>query len=642
MKLRFLLAGAALLAAACTADLPPSSPDTRAETMTFEASVEESRTVRSGLKILWSAGDRIVVNGKKSTGIELAQNRQSATFTLPVVSAPYYALYPASAYTEGTFDPANGKYGYLVLPGEQTYVSGSFDPAAALMCGMADSAEEGLRFQCGVAFLKFTIKGGSSSARIKRIEVSAIGKEDPRGTVIYSPSKGKLIKNGTSGSTVTLSSAAGIPQGSAAYIAIVARTYASGLKVRIVDVNDDYQEIRSENAFTAEPGTIYTTTVPFSPDKSYAPLRIDWEATGGAVANGNYGRVHRLLDGRLMLSYSNGGSDYRRFSTDDGKSWSGNGGGPILSKFNYGGTEIRCSNPEFTQLSADNPYHPGRIIFAVNLRPGDSSIHPYSIACIVSDDNGVTWSTPKTVYASRTWPDRAEKGAWEPFVHELPDGRVQIYFTDNTPYYALGYTKGNNISVVESADGGDSWGDARVVCHTENTPLVSWRDMGWDGMASVTTIDGRMYLAVEHKELVGDNYAMNIQLMRSTVADNWSPTIDKGSSSRFYPFIPDESTYQGAPYLIHTDHYLVLSYQSGAGSENPMTQAGCTPEVAACRLEDDFTTLRGHSRPLEGSFSQNDGSGLWNSLCDLGGDRICLVTEYNSKIYLTFGQIKGQ
>ncbi len=636
---RFLPAALALLSACSIEPLPSADVLIGAETMTFEASLDDSRTVRSGLNILWSSGDRIVVNGQASTGMTLSANRRSATFTLPLVSPPYYALYPASAYNEGTFDPSAGKYGHLVLPAEQSYVAGSFDPAAALMCGKATSAEEGLAFRCGVAFLKFTVQSGGTTARIKRIEVSAIGKEDVRGTVIYSPGKGRLIKNGTSGNAVTLSSAAGIPFGSPAYIAIVAREYASGLQVRIVDMNDDYQEIRSEKAFTAEPGTVYTTGVTFRPDKSYAPLRMDWTPTGAAVANGGYGRVHRLSDGRLILTYSNGGSDYIRFSSDDGASWTA--GKLVQSKFTYGGTEIRCANPEIAQLSADNPYHPGRIIFAVNLRPGDSTIHPYSIACFTSDDNGKTWSGLQTVYASQTWETNVGKGAWEPFVHELPNGRVQIYFTDNTPYYAQGYAKGNNISVVESADGGDNWGNARIVCHTEKTPLTSWRDMGWDGMASVTRVGDELYLSVEHKEWVGDDYAMNIQLMHCSVSNDWYPTIGKGSSQRFYPFTPDEGTYQGAPYLIHTDNYLVLSYQSGAGSEDPMTQTGCTPEVVACRLDDDYTTMRGLSRPLAETFSQTAGAGSWNSLCDLGNDRICLVTEYDGKIYLSFGQIKG-
>ena len=51
--------------------------------------------------------------------------------------------------------------------------------------------------------------------------------------------------------------------------------------------------------------------------------------------------------------------------------------------------------------------------------------------------------------------------------------------------------------------------------------------------------------------------------------------------------------------------------------------------------------MRGLSRPLAETFSQTAGAGSWNSLCDLGDDRICLVTEYNGKIYLSFGQIKG-
>ena len=84
-------AALALLSACSIEPRPSADVLIGAETMTFEASVEDSRTVRSGLNILWSSGDQIVVNGQASTGMTLSANRRSATFTLPRVSPPYYA-----------------------------------------------------------------------------------------------------------------------------------------------------------------------------------------------------------------------------------------------------------------------------------------------------------------------------------------------------------------------------------------------------------------------------------------------------------------------------------------------------------------------------------------------------------------------
>ena len=89
---------------------------------------------------------------------------------------------------------------------------------------------------------------------------------------------------------------------------------------------------------------------------------------------------------------------------------------------------MHAANPEFAQLSEDNPHKPGRIIFACNYRPmnpdpkaeGDdrfrSSVFPYTIAIKTSDDNGKTWSAMRHVYKSEIWDHDALSGCWEPFV----------------------------------------------------------------------------------------------------------------------------------------------------------------------------------------------------------------------------------
>lgn len=370
--------------------------------------------------------------------------------------------------------------------------------------------------------------------------------------------------------------------------------------------------------------------------KGKEKISIEWGKPLDVCAGG-YGRVHSIGDGRLMLCYSSGGSDYVRFSTDEGASW----GQPIMvmETFDHttdkGTATLRCANPEFAKLSDGNPHHPGRIILAANLRPKDnkSTVHPFSIVCSVSDNEGISWSERKTVYASRTWDTDASKGAWEPFVLELPDGTVQIYFTDNTPYYAAGDSRGNNISVVESADGGDTWGPERVVCHSEG---------GWDGMPVVTLLDGRLYLVVEHKDVRGGSYPMTIQCMSCTLNENWPQEISVNSSRRFYPF-GINPCYIGAPYIIHTDNYFVISGQSAEGSEEPMKDTYSVPEVYVCPIsaasaenEWKWRKMRS-SRPMD--IDQSRYSGLWNSLCHIGGDRILCVTQHRGHIYVTPGNI---
>ncbi|MBO4447822.1 MAG: hypothetical protein J5764_06830, partial [Bacteroidales bacterium] len=110
----------------------------------LHATVEDSRTTLDYPSILWSPDDAIVVNGKTSTAISIYNDGHGADFTLPELTAPYSAVYPASAYATSV---------RAILPSEQKYVPGGFDPSAALMWGYSEDNPD-IRFQCGVALLK--------------------------------------------------------------------------------------------------------------------------------------------------------------------------------------------------------------------------------------------------------------------------------------------------------------------------------------------------------------------------------------------------------------------------------------------------------------------------------------------------------
>lgn len=329
------------------------------------------------------------------------------------------------------------------------------------------------------------------------------------------------------------------------------------------------------------------------------------------VCEGGYGRIHLLEDGTLMLTYTISGDCFVRKSEDGGTSW----GEPVLvmGAFDYEGISIRCVNPEFTQLKS------GRIVFASNLRPqdGKSTIHPYAIAIATSEDGGLTWSERKTVYAPPLWNEDVKKGAWEPFMTELPDGRLQLYFTDNTPHYMSGDKRGNNISVIESRDGGESWSKETIVCHTPG---------GWDGMPVVAQKDGKLYLVVEHKDKRGSNNPMEI-MVRSTGADMaWN-----GDTA----VIRDEGYYCGAPYIIRTENYFVVSCQSAFGSDEPLEEKHSAPAVWYGKSPDKMKRAGEAIR-----IDQTKFSGVWNSLCPLDGDSFFLVTQHRGKIMIVKGTIE--
>ena len=384
-----------------------------------------------------------------------------------------------------------------------------------------------------------------------------------------------------------------------------------------------------------------------SPKKTKQTIKVLWEEPE-KIVRGGYPRVHRLNDGRLMMSYSLSANTYVRFSDDEGYTWSEDAQVVMrhfLVENERGKAKVHAANPEFAQLSDDNPYKPGRIIFACNYRPmnpdakaeGDdkfrSSVFPYTIAIKTSDDGGKTWSAMKHVYRSETWKQDALSGCWEPFVMELPDGTVQIYFADETPYKKKG-SNWQNISVIESCDGGTTWSVPRV---------VSQNGSGRDGMPVVMLMDDMIYMAVETSEPGTRLYPV---VVSCTLEENWRNPVLKDSPNRFHPFkksLQSDVIYSGAPYIIATDNYIVYSYQiadiSDDKEDNDSRHAAM--EVQVCpksEVKDGcFYTMRAATRPID--LDQWSETALWNSLCDLGNDQILAVSQYNGYVYLVRGKI---
>ena len=400
--------------------------------------------------------------------------------------------------------------------------------------------------------------------------------------------------------------------------------------------------------------------------KGKQTIKVVWDQPE-KIVRGGYPRVHRLNDGRLMLCYSSSANTYVRFSDDDGYTWTEDAQ-VVMKHFSVdnelGKAKVHAANPEFAQLSEDNPHKPGRIIFACNYRPmnpdpkaeGDdrfrSSVFPYTIAIKTSDDDGKTWYAMKHVYKSEVWDHNALSGCWEPFVLELPDGTVQIYFADETPYYSLG-SDWHNISVIESKDGGDTWEKVRV---------VSQNGACRDGMPVVAMHDDMLYLAIESTDYKGER--LHPIVISNPIKNNWKTTVGNGSTCRFEPFqtsLKSEVVYSGSPYIITTDNYIVYSYQiadwwtppAGLTASQQLAQAKenndanhATMEVQVCPLKEVSggyfrQKMRAPSRPFPYNKKTGKESAIWNSLCDLGNDEILAVSQYKSAVYTVKGKIVG-
>lgn len=157
-------------------------------------------------------------------------------------------------------------------------------------------------------------------------------------------------------------------------------------------------------------------------------------------------------------------------------------------------------------------------------------------------------------------------------------------------------------------------------------------------MPTATVYNGNIYVAIEAIE---GNYQFFPQIVYNSVADNWSRQVGSPSIYRFDPFqksLKSTEIYSGAPYLIQTDNYFVLSYQTTNGapqSTHAERYKHTAMEVQICPksefVRNKFSTMRGVSRPF--AIDQTKACAKWNSLCPLGGDEVLAVYGSGGKGY---------
>ena len=622
-----MISAAMLALAACTESAP------ELETETVFTAVSDGTTTRTALgektggkyPVIWSEGDCIIVNGIVSKPLTAeAAGSNTATFTMgKTLPPPYTAIYPADALNSDL----------ITIKSEQMPAAGNFDPATAIMA--AQSETTGLRFRQLFAYLRIKVNYPSSCDRkATKAVFKGNASESVAGQFSFNVNAGNPVLGNVSGDgvkTITLKPAGNETSLADFCIAIPPQIFWEGFSIMFSDARGTFLKATTSTQVELKAGVITN-----APELTFTALEnttSDIEEVDGNILGitwdkpvlvsgwcSAYGRAHRLNDGRLMICYSNTWHGYARFSNDDGATWTG--AKIVVPAYKKDSLSHRMDNPEFAQLSAGNPHHPGRIIYAVNERVKDTkvankdkTVYPFHISISTSDDNGATWSSLKKLYSSNN-----VSGCYEPFVLELPDGTVQIYFADETPYASDKITY-QNISVIESKDGGDTWGEKRVVCYTFTKR---------DGMPTATVYNGNIYVAIEANE---GGYQFFPQIVYNSVADNWSRQVGAPSIYRFDPFqksLKSAEIYSGAPYLIQTDNYFVMSYQTTDGapqSTHAERYKHTAMEVQICPkselVKNKFSTMRGVSRPF--AIDQSKACAKWNSLCPLGGDEILAV-----------------
>lgn len=218
--------------------------------------------------ILWTAGDKINVNGESSSDAVIKDGSKQASFAFgKEMSAPYSAVYPASAYKAE---------GVITIPSTQSYVTGSFDPASSVMCSYSEG-ETTLKFHHLMAYLKLSFNTESDKDNIKSISVKSAGNEAMSGDFNVDFENSALSPVAEKAAAVVMDCGEkGVASGTPVIVAIPAQNYASGLQITTTDVNGDKTVHKLKSALNAVAGTVYNMSISFElyPGSRLKPIKV--------------------------------------------------------------------------------------------------------------------------------------------------------------------------------------------------------------------------------------------------------------------------------------------------------------------------------------------------------------------------------
>ena len=214
----FAAIAAAVLAAGCAKE---TLVETEQGTVLNATLSSLTKTAIDGVKVTWTEGDAIIVNGAKSNAITEAAATAKFEFK-SALTAPYKAVYPTSIYK----DEAT-----VTLPASLD-VSSFFTPLAGYL-----ESGDAISFKALTAFLKFSLTGETTTT-VKDITLKGLGDEQLSGDFAINFST--LAITGSSTADADKVVKLNVNQALSAtplvvYIPIPAGSYASGYQVEIID-----------------------------------------------------------------------------------------------------------------------------------------------------------------------------------------------------------------------------------------------------------------------------------------------------------------------------------------------------------------------------------------------------------------------
>lgn len=226
-----------------------------------------------------------------------------------------------------------------------------------------------------------------------------------------------------------------------------------------------------------------------------------------------YSRIKRMANGEWLLlfqGYQIGSYIYYSISSDL-RNWSYRKA--LFSAYNVvheqGADHRRFSTADAVVLQN------GDILVACSYRANKGYRNDIDCGIMLrrSSDNGKTWSDEQIIY----------RGAnWEPYLLQLPDGRVHCYFTDSKPAI-----KNSGTSLIVSSDNGASWSEKQIVCRQHRCTYDDGTRIYTDQMPSFRLLnDGKTLLGFIESNVSDIAQGEKSRYMMSVVRQHgvdWTP-----------------------------------------------------------------------------------------------------------------------
>ena len=232
----FFAAFCAALVLGCTQEKP--QPDDK---NIINASLPKLvKTAISGVKVTWTVGDAISVNGVASAPLTTAGAVGRFSFD-GILNTPYEGVYPASLYKNAET---------ITLPAERTA-----DSQVVPLGGRSETAGE-LPFSSLTAMLKVTVVGTAETV-IKQVVVEGLGGEQMAGdfAIDYETLTLTGASEAEGDKSLTVHCNVSLAEPLVLYLPVPAGEYPAGFKVTVTDQNDEIMT-RNTGARTLEAGQL--------------------------------------------------------------------------------------------------------------------------------------------------------------------------------------------------------------------------------------------------------------------------------------------------------------------------------------------------------------------------------------------------